>query len=107
MTTGAQPGLVSTDACHVTGEQRCRRRTERDQEPAGEAGVHHEAGGQPVRAADGAQGAGASCDPCTLYLINLHYHTHTKFEVNHDLCEYSILIGSTLVASAAANNYFA
>lgn len=56
--TGAQPGLVSTHAGHVAGQQRRGRRAERDQEPAGEAGVHHEAGVQPVGPADRAQGAG-------------------------------------------------
>lgn len=55
---GAQPGLVPTDACHVPGEQWWGGGTKWDQEPAGEAGVDHEAGGQPVWAADGAQGAG-------------------------------------------------
>jgi len=58
--TGPQPGLVPQDEGHVPGEQRRRRGTERDQEPAGEAGVHHEAGVQPVGPADGAQGAGES-----------------------------------------------
>lgn len=58
--SGPQPGLVPTDAGHVAGEQRCRRGAERDQEPAGEAGVHHEAGVQPVRPADRAEGAGGS-----------------------------------------------
>lgn len=57
---GAQSGLVPTDARHVPGEQRRGRGAERDQEPAGEAGVHHEAGGQPVWTAERAQGAGAS-----------------------------------------------
>lgn len=50
--------MVPTDAGHVLGQQRRRRGAERDQKPAGEAGVHHEAGVQPVRAADGAQRTG-------------------------------------------------
>lgn len=54
---GPQPGLVPSDAGHVPGEQRCGRGAERDPQPAGEAGVHHEAGVQPVRTADGAQRA--------------------------------------------------
>ena len=60
---GPQPGLVPSDAGHVPGEQRCGRGAERDPQPAGEAGVHHEAGVQPVRTADGAQRAGGfSCN---------------------------------------------
>lgn len=55
---GAQPRLVSKDARHVSGEQRCRGRAERNQESPGEVGVHHEAGGQPIRTIDWAQGAG-------------------------------------------------
>lgn len=50
--SGAQSGLVPADACHVSGEQRCGRGAERNQEPAGEAGVDHEAGGQPVWTAE-------------------------------------------------------
>lgn len=55
---GTQPGLVPTDACHVPSEQWRGGGTKWDQEPAGEAGVDHEAGGQPVWAADRAQGTG-------------------------------------------------
>lgn len=55
---GAQFGLVPTDAGHVLGQQRRGRRAERDQKPAGEAGVHHETGVQPVRPADWAQRTG-------------------------------------------------
>ena len=55
---GPQPGLVPSDAGHVAGQQRRGRRAERDPEPSGEAGVHHEAGVQPVGSADGAQRAG-------------------------------------------------
>lgn len=57
--SGAQSGLVPTDACHVSGEQRRRRGAEWNPEPAGEVGVDHEAGGQPVWAAEWAEGAGA------------------------------------------------
>lgn len=58
--TGTQPGLVSPDEGHVVGQQRCGRGAERDQEPAGEAGVHHETGVQPVRPADRAKRTGWS-----------------------------------------------
>lgn len=58
--SGAKPGLVPTDASHVAGQQRRRRRAERDQKPAGETGVHHEAGVQPVGPADRAEGTGGS-----------------------------------------------
>lgn len=58
--SGAEPGLVPPDASHVAGEQRRRRGAERDEEPAGQTGVHHEAGVQPVGPADRAEGAGGS-----------------------------------------------
>lgn len=60
--SGAQPGLVPSDACHVAGEQWFRGGAEWNQEPAREAGVHHEAGDKPVCAADWAQRTGISCD---------------------------------------------
>lgn len=58
--SGAKPGLVPADASHVAGQQRRRRGAERDQKPAGEAGVHHETGVQPVGPADRAEGSGGS-----------------------------------------------
>lgn len=58
--SGAEPGLVPPDASHVAGQQRRGRGAERDEEPAGQTGVHHEAGVQPVRPADRAEGAGGS-----------------------------------------------
>lgn len=58
--SGAKPGLVPTDASHVAGQQRRRRGAERDQKPAGETGVHHETGVQPVGPADRAEGSGGS-----------------------------------------------
>lgn len=58
--SGAKPGLVPADASHVAGQQRRRRGAERDQKPAGETGVHHETGVQPVGPADRAEGTGGS-----------------------------------------------
>lgn len=73
---GAQSGLVPTDARYVSGEQRRRRGTERNPEPAGETGVHHAAGGQPVRTAEWAQGAGAYS---LCFVLWQHFNTILSF----------------------------
>lgn len=86
---GAQPGLVPSDACHVTGEQWFGGGAEWNQEPAREAGVNHEAGDKPVCTADWAQRTGISCDS---QLTPSFCNTPSSFSV----CVFFFLIQSFL-----------